>query len=152
MTLKQDEIKSWAVVRAIDADGQIVLDVTDANPSGCQTGGCGAGGLGCQTNAFARLLKRAPALKLKLSPDQSFRIGDALLLSLSQRALIRVSLMAYGMPLLALLVGMALGQFIAEDIGALVIGAFSLLSSWYLIGKLNVSCTPQVHDIKRLPD
>ena len=61
MTLEQDEIKSWAVVRAIEVDGQILLDVSDANPSGCQTGGCGSGGLGCQTNAFARLLKRAPA-------------------------------------------------------------------------------------------
>ena len=150
MTLEQDEIKSWAVVRAIEVDGQILLDVSDANPSGCQTGGCGSGGLGCQTNAFARLLKRAPALKLKLISDQPFAVGDRLLLSLSQAALIRISLLAYALPLLALLVGMAVGQMLAEDLGALIFGAIALLSCWFLVGKLNVSCTPKVHDIQRL--
>jgi len=66
MTTSQDEIKTWAVIRAVEPNGQLLLDVSDGQSSACHTGGCGAGGLGCQTNAFARLLKRAPALKLKL--------------------------------------------------------------------------------------
>ena len=77
-------------------------------------------------------------------------MGDRLLLSLSQQALMKLSLMAYGLPLLALLVGMALGQKLADDVGALMLGGAALLSSWYLVGKLNVSCTPKVHDIQRL--
>lgn len=145
-----DEVKTWAIVRAIQPDGQLLLEVSDGQASGCHTGGCGAGGLGCQTNAFARLLKRAPALKLKLTLAASVNVGDALLLSLSQSALIKLSLMAYGVPLLALLVGMTLGQGVADDIGALVFGVGSLLSSWYMVGKLNMSCTPSVHEIYRL--
>ena len=76
-------------------------------------------------------------------------MGDRLLLSLSQAALIRISLLAYALPLLALLVGMAVGQMLAEDLGALIFGAVALLSCWYLVGKLNVSCTPKVHVIQR---
>ena len=150
MQASLEEIKTWAVIKAIEPDGQLLLEVSDGQASGCHTGGCGAGGLGCQTNAFARLLKRAPALKLKLNLAESVNVGDALLLSLSQGALIKLSLMAYGVPLLALLVGMILGQGVAEDIGALVFGGGALLSSWYLVGKLNMSCTPNVHDIHRL--
>lgn len=150
MTSSLDEIKTWAVVRAVDQDGQLLLDVSDSAQSACHGGGCGAGGLGCQTNAFARLLKRAPALKLYLPLAESVNVGDALLLSLSQSALIRLSLMAYGVPMLALLLGLALGQEIAQDLGALLLGIFSLLSSWYLVGKLNLACTPKVHEIHRL--
>lgn len=145
-----DEVKTWAVVRAIEPDGQLLLDVSDQGDSVCQSGSCGAGGLGCQTNAFARLLKRAPALKLRLPLTEAVSVGDRLLLSLSQRALIKLSVMAYGVPLLALLVGMGLGQELADDLGALLFGGGALLSSWYMVGKLTLTCTPSVHEIYRL--
>lgn len=145
-----DEVKTWAIVRAIQPDGQLLLNVSDQSASACHSGGCGAGGLGCQTNAFAHLLKRAPALKLRLPTTEALSEGDRLLLSLSQRALIRLSLMAYGLPLVALLLGMGLGQVLADDLGALLFGVGSLLSSWYMVGKLTLSCTPSVHEIYRL--
>lgn len=144
-----DDIKTWAVVRAIDSDGRLRLDVSESQASSCHTGGCGANGLGCQSNAFARLLTRPPALTLKLPATESVSVGDALLLSLSQQALVKFSLMAYGVPLLALLVGMALGQILADDWGALCLGSLWLLSSWYLVGKLSMDAKPQVHDIQR---
>ena len=150
MTTTLDDIKTWAVVRAVEIDGQLLLEVSNNAQSACHSAGCGASGIGCQTNAFARLLNRAPALKLNLPLTQSVNVGDALLLSLSQKALIQLSLMAYGVPLLALLLGMALGQGLADDLGALVLGSLLLLSSWYLVGKLNIACTPKVHDIHRL--
>ncbi len=149
MQPNRNEVKTWAVVRAVEPDGQLLLDVSDQNDSACHSGGCGAGGLGCQTNAFAHLLKRAPALKLPLSLAEGVGVGDRLLLSLSQQALMKLSLMAYGLPLLALLVGMALGQKLADDVGALMLGGAALLSSWYLVGKLSLDCTPSVHDIHR---
>lgn len=150
MQPSSDEIKTWAIVSAIESEGQLVLDVSESAHSACHSGGCGAGGLGCQTNAFARLLKRAPALKLTLPLTEVVEVGDALLLSLSQQALIKLSLMAYGIPLVALLVGMALGQLWADDWGALCVGVLSLLSSWYLVGKLSMDAKPQVHDIYRV--
>lgn len=145
-----DEIKTWAVVRAVEKDGQLLLDVSDSNASACHSGSCGAAGFGCQTNAFAHLLKRAPALKLKLPLTETVDVGDRVLLSLSQRVIIKLSVMAYGLPLLALLAGMTLGQGVADDLGALLFGGLALLSSWYLVGKLTVDCTLGVHDIHRL--
>jgi positive regulator of sigma E activity len=150
MQSSSDEVKTWAIVKAVDDQGELLLEVSENKPNSCSTGGCGASGLGCQTNAFARLLKRAPALKLSLPIEQKVNVGDVLLLSLSASALMRLSLMAYGLPLLALLFGMAIGQLLLDDKGALLFGGFALLSSWYLIGKLNIDCTPSVQDIQRM--
>lgn len=144
----KDDVKTWTQVREVTAQGAVIVDVIDES-SACHTGGCGASGsLSCQTNAFARLFARAPALTLTLT-QADIAVGDQLLLSLSRSSLMRMSLLAYAFPLLCLLIGLAIGQFFGGDWGAFYVGISCLLFSWLLVGKTTVSITPTVIKIQR---
>jgi positive regulator of sigma E activity len=149
MQLSESDVDTWAEVTEITAKGNFVLALLEQNGS-CHTGGCGASsGLGCKTNAFARLLSRAPALVLPIAHDD-VHVGDRVLLRMSQHALMRLTVMAYAVPLGFMLLGMVAGQAMANDVGALCIGLFALLSSWFLIGKLTLNVSPSIVDIVHL--
>lgn len=140
-----DDVTAWAVVTAVTADGHVTIEVSD--DSACATASCGAAGLGCRTNAFAHLLKRAPALHLHL-PNEQLVIGDRLLLALSQNTLTKASLLAYLLPMLLMLIAMFAGQSLAGDLAALFWGLFALVSSWYLVGKFVTGVQPRVLSIE----
>lgn len=143
----QEEVVTWAIVRSVTSDGQITVEVID--DSACHTSSCGAAGLGCRTNAFAHLLKRAPALSLHL-PTHVLSCGDRVQLALPQQALIRASLLAYLLPMIMLIIGMVIGQQLAGDWAAFFWGMLALLSTWYWVGKLAIDCTPRILQVQSI--
>jgi positive regulator of sigma E activity len=140
-----DQEQTWAEVRQRRGDDVFVAVVSDNNS--CATGGCGASGAGCQTNAFVGLFSPAPLLKLVNVPTD-IHTGDWLLLSLPRRAVFQLAALGYGLPLLMLLVGLWLGQTLAGDLGALTLGMSSLLLAWLIIGKLGLAISPTILEVK----
>jgi positive regulator of sigma E activity len=133
-----------------------VIEVTEehffAQPipdNGCTTGHCGAGGLGCQTNAFARLLfPQSPRLKFSIPAHMKIKQGDEVLVDMAQDRLLWMSLSVYGGSLLTLIAGIALGQYWWGDWGGLTLGILALLSSWHILNRYFVRFSPEIIDIK----
>lgn len=59
---------------------------------------------GCGTGALGRLLRRR-SRPLVIETDQDCRAGDRVVLAMPESALVRASLLLYGLPLLGLLLG-----------------------------------------------
>ncbi len=145
MNPENDDEQTWVEVkRRIKSD---VLVAMLSELQGCATSGCGASGVGCQSNVFTGLFAPAPLLKLKSVPI-NIRIGDRLLLALPQSALFLMAFWGYGLPLFALLIGLFLGQSLAGDWGALMMGLSALLLTWLVIGKLGLVVEPRILEIK----
>jgi positive regulator of sigma E activity len=140
-----DDEQTWVEVKHRVKDDVLVVMLSEFQ--GCTTGGCGASGVGCQSNVFTGLFAPAPLLKLKSVPI-NIRIGDRLLLALPRRALFKMAFWGYGLPLLALLIGLFFGQRLAGDWGALMTGMSALLLTWLVIGKLGLVVEPRILEIK----
>ena len=67
---------------------------------------------GCGTGALGRLIGRR-SRPLTLETDQDCKAGDTVILELPESALVRASLMLYGLPLIGLVVGGLLATFFA---------------------------------------
>lgn len=138
--------QAWAEVIAIEPAMMVVRLLSE--DQSCGTASCGAAGVGCQTNAFARLLARQPALRLPL-PVEKVTVADKLCLQISYPTLLRLSLMGYLLPLLALLLGIVIGQWLSGDGGALIIGVLAMSVAWWTLGRWTVKVSPQIVQIIR---
>jgi sigma-E factor negative regulatory protein RseC len=83
---------------------------------------------GCGTGALGRLLGRR-SRPLVIETDKDCEPGDTVLLELPESALVRVSLLLYGLPLLGLLLGGLLGALLALAewlvVGIALVGLFA---------------------------
>ena len=94
-------------------DGLEEAWVVSAAPSSC--GACG--GKGCGSSLFARALHaREPEYRVENSIGAC--VGEAVVIGLPDGALLNAALSGYIVPLLLLLAGAALGQWIAGEAGA----------------------------------
>jgi sigma-E factor negative regulatory protein RseC len=80
---------------------------------------CGDGG-GCGALALASLFGRpGPAIvEVLRPPGQQCRIGDQVIISISETRLLRLSVVAYLLPVASLVLGAWLGEMIAPPAGA----------------------------------
>lgn len=83
---------------------------------------------GCGTGALGRLLGRR-SRPLAIETDKDCKPGDRVLLELPESALVRASLLIYGLPLLGLLLGGLLAALLAVPewlvVGIAVFGLFA---------------------------
>lgn len=113
-------IEEAAVVTAVDADG---IWVEKDRSSTC--GGCSANKV-CGIAALSRALGRK-RLRAIVFSDQAVSVGDQVVVGLEEAALLRGSMLIYGLPLLLLIAGALLGQLAGgHDAGALVGAAFGV--------------------------
>lgn len=138
----QPMVHSWAQVRQLTDTEMRVAVSSDS----CSSGGCGSS-LGCSSNAFTGLFLRQPLLRLKRQPGVCE--GDWLLLSLPEGALLRLVGWAYGAPLLGLLLGAALGQWLSGDLLALLLGVLALLTVWWGVGRVGIQTEPDIVSIQK---
>lgn len=141
--IDDDQEQTWVVVKR--RNGQDVFVEMQSDAAGCTTGHCGAGAVGCQSNAFVGLFATAPLLRLKDVPI-TVNEGDRLLLSLPRKAVFQLAFLGYGLPLFALLLGLWLGQTLAGDLTALFLGISALLMTWLVVGKLGLVIEPKILD------
>lgn len=97
-------ITEQARVVSVDESGQLELEVQRQSACGtCEVqGACGVGAIG-------RLLgSRRP--RISLQTDRDIKKGDIVTIGIPEGALVRVSLVIYMLPLLALLIAAILGQ------------------------------------------
>jgi positive regulator of sigma E activity len=141
----QVEDQAWVHIRKMSANA-LWLEVLPQ--IGCGSA-CGASGVGCQTNVFSSLFHRQPMLQIPLPAGYDLSVGDTLMLSLPDHALIRLALMAYGLPLLSLLVGLWLGQTLMGDWLALGLGLTLMLLTWIMLNKLTIHVMPEIHEHRK---
>jgi len=141
----QVEDQAWVHIRKITAD-TLWLEVLPKSACASQ---CGASGVGCQTNVFSNLFHRQPMLQIPAPVGHELSVGDTLMLSLPEHALIRLALMAYGVPLLSLLVGLGLGQYLMGDWLALGMGLTLMLLTWIMLNNLTIHVTPEIHEHRK---
>ena len=109
-------------VTAIDGEHAIVrMDET-----GCgrclEPGGCGG-------NTMGKLFCSTPRTFRVLNPGRSV-VGDRVSVVIAEGAVGRSAALAYGVPLLALLIGAASGSNVAGETGAIAGAAGGLLFAW----------------------
>lgn len=99
-------------------DGQIEVQLQRASACGdCELS------QGCGTSALGRLLGNR-SRPLLIQTRQKLKPGDRLLLGMSEAALVRASLIVYGMPLLAMV------------LAGLVAAFFGLADSWVALSSI----------------
>jgi len=103
-------IEEQAVVVGIEGDAA-VLEVVRKNPCGMcgQTRGCGA-------SLFGKLLGHRNNL-FKVVNSLSARIGDHVVVGIDEKAFLASSVAVYGVPLLLMLAGAAIGTLLAPSGG-----------------------------------
>ena len=102
--------------------------VVSAAPSSC--GACG--GKGCGSSLFARAL-HAKEPEYRVENPIGASVGEAVVIGLPDGALLGAALSGYIVPLLLLLAGAALGQWIAGEAGAVAGCLLGLgLAAWNL--------------------
>ncbi len=94
-------------------------EVRPGKRSAC--GSCSAKG-GCGTALVAGLLGRRRNNTLRLADPLGTRPGERVVLGIDEAAMVRASLLLYGLPLVTLLAGMIAGQSLAGEAGAFVGG------------------------------
>ena len=119
--------KIVSVGSVLSVEGGFVV-VKAENQSGCA--GCSASG-GCGTASLSSLF--APSVERALWVENSLNAkeGDKVLLSLVESEILKHSMMAYGFPLILLMIGAWMGlNFFDSDILSAVIGLLFLLLGW----------------------
>ncbi len=118
----------------------------------CATGGCGASGTGCQTNAFARLLTKQPLLKFPLPAHINLQINDQVLMSLPEETLFQMTWWVYGASMLALIAGVALGVWLSGDGLGLLLGIVFLSGTWMILNRYFSRHQPQIIEVKPITE
>ncbi|MBB4304379.1 sigma-E factor negative regulatory protein RseC [Rhodobium orientis] len=111
-----------AAARVVSRDGRYVVLETD------RTAGCAscAAKSGCGTAALGSVLG-GKASRLRMINDVDARVGDRVVLVLPENALLRAAIVAYMLPLLAMIVAAATAAgFGAGDLGAGLAAAVGL--------------------------
>ena len=112
---------------------------------------------GCGTGALGRLLghRRRPLI---IETDQVLNPGDQLLLGLSELALVKASLMIYGLPLLGMVVGGLLAALATAPEGLVVLIAIAGFFAGFKFATFvtasleHMPLTPHIIDIQVNPE
>jgi sigma-E factor negative regulatory protein RseC len=112
-------IETPARITRLDGDGAWVVS---AAPSSC--GACA--GKGCGSSVFARVL-HPDEPEYRVDNPIGAQVGEAVVVGLPDGALLGAAVSGYLVPLLLLLVGAALGQHLAGELGAVAGGLVGLL-------------------------
>jgi sigma-E factor negative regulatory protein RseC len=115
-------IDAPGTITALDGDYAIVrMDET-----GC--GRCHEEG-GCGGNNIGKMFCSTPRTFRVLNPGHSV-IGDHVTIVIAEGVVRRSAALAYGLPLLALIIGALAGSVLAGEIGAILGSLGGLLCSW----------------------
>jgi len=112
-----------------------------------RTSTCGACGVkgACGTHVLARLFSERNA-PIELTSPLPLKVGDQVMLSLSEHALLKQSLWAYGAPLAGFFIGGLMLQPISEL--AAVIGAlFGMGAGWWCTARWAVIEKPTIRKV-----
>lgn len=114
-----------AVVKAVDG-ADVLLEVTQEGCGRCdQPGGCGG-------QKLTSMLGSGPTL-YRVSNRTGAQVGDCVRLGIPAPVVRRSATLAYVYPLLALILGAALGMEIGGDPGAMLGGLFGIAGAWYWV-------------------
>lgn len=113
------------VVRAVDGLEAIV----EVEQGGC--GRCHEKG-GCGGQSLSQMLCSAKKT-YRVDNSGGAAVGDAVTIAIAAGAVRRSANLAYGLPLISVIVGAALGMQAGDDLGAIAGGGVGLLFSWLLV-------------------
>ena len=117
-------IEAQGTVVSVDG-GYAMVRMDDTGCGRChEEGGCGGHNLGamlCRTSRLHRVLNPAQA-----------SVGDRVTVVVAEGAVWRTAMLAYGIPLLLLILGAGLGMFLAGDGAAIAGGVLGLCCGWGL--------------------
>jgi sigma-E factor negative regulatory protein RseC len=127
-------IDSPGTITAIDGEYAIVL----MDETGC--GRCHEPG-GCGGNNIGKMFCHSPRTFRVANPGQS-AIGDRVQIAVGEGAVRRSALLAYALPLVALLVGALGGSALAGETGAIAGAVSGLLCAWLVLRYAQGRATP----------
>lgn len=117
-------------VLAVDQDS---IWVRVARRSAC--GSCASSGE-CGNGVMGRLLgSRATDIRVRREPGQQVNDGDSVDIGIADDAVLSASLIAYGIPLIALLAGAIIGAGLdnpGSDSYSMLLGAVGMVAGWML--------------------
>lgn len=128
----------------IDAQGTIIAVNGDTaevlmDETGCgrchEEGGCGGHNIG-------KMLCASPRTFQVCNPGNS-AVGDRVTVVIAEGAVRRSALLAYVVPLLALLVGALGGSALAGELGAIAGAVSGLLGAWLVLRYVQARSTPE---------
>lgn len=118
-------IEEQVVITAISNDGAWVEGIQQ---SAC--GSCSAKA-GCGQHAM-RQLGRKVTLWLPLQEINEFSVGQQVVVGLPEGAILRSTLVLYGLPLIALVLGAIIGHYGAGEIGSIISSVFAMVLGFQL--------------------
>lgn len=92
-----------------------------------RTGSCGDKCSSCSSSC------EAPAAKIEVLNDQGAKIGDFVTLTVSESDMLKAGFALYTVPLIALVIGIAIGMMTAPLLGIKAIDLFGLLVGFALM-------------------
>jgi len=115
-------IEASAKITALDDDYALV-SIVDKGCGRChEEGGCGGNNLG-------QIFCSSPKVYRVFNPRKA-SIGDTVVVVIGEKTLFRGALVAYGLPLVGLFVGAALGLLSFGDPGSILGGGCGLFFGW----------------------
>lgn len=146
-----EEQESYANQGKLIALGTVVKAASDKvwveteRNTGCQ--GCSSES-GCGTSALAKLFSPKSNSLLVLSNTLGVKMGDRILLSIEESDLFKHSMMAYGLPLFAMIglawVGLGLTK---SDLVSIVLGFLGLGFGWWFAKRFYHPQTPKLEKV-----
>jgi sigma-E factor negative regulatory protein RseC len=118
-------IEEQVVIISISNDGAWVEGIQQ---SAC--GSCSAKA-GCGQHAM-RQLGRKVTLWLPLQDINEFTVGQQVVVGLPEGAILRSTLVLYGLPLIALVLGAIVGHFAAGEIGSIISSVLAMVLGFQL--------------------
>jgi sigma-E factor negative regulatory protein RseC len=118
-------IEEQVVITSLSDDGAWVEGIQQ---SAC--GSCSAKA-GCGQHAM-RQLGRKVTLWLPLQDVNGFTVGQQLVVGLPEGAILRSTLVLYGMPLIALVFGAIVGHYLAGEAGSIITSVLAMILGFQL--------------------
>lgn len=146
MNQLENQPTEWIFTEAevIHSEGQMI-EVSPINQSGCSN--CSAKE-GCGTSALAKLFGYRSRKPLKLENTLGAKAGQKVLLSIKQSQLVQHSVMAYGLPLITLMMAAWLVLTLTHsDLLSTVGGFLGLMLGWWLTHKIYRPVLPNLEKI-----
>ncbi|MBI5329934.1 MAG: SoxR reducing system RseC family protein [Betaproteobacteria bacterium] len=131
-------IATEAPARVTRVEGNDAWVVSEA-PASC--GACG--GKGCGSSVFARMW-RPDEPEYRVDNPIGAAPGEAVVVGLPAGALLRASLLGYGLPLLLLLAGAGLGHALGGEPGAILGGLCGLALAALGVKRSRMSAVPVI--------
>ena len=121
-----------SIVRVSGTSATVSVESTQACPRCAAGKGCGAG-------LFADNLRQTEII-VELPPEQNFRTGDLVTLSMSSSNLLHVSFLAYGLPLIGGLGLVGLGAIFFGPLSDILSASLAIfgLTAGFLVGRRRV--------------